>query len=230
MPNIQAADFTDANHILSAKLNVEPFHHAFVNGLLSASLSVQLCKEFPERDFYQSKRITGSDKTYNVANNILLKLGNTDFQSTQELSTSWKTFLTYLTSDVYNQAVSTLLQKDLSNCHLEITLKRYSRGDYISAHTDRDWVTATHLFFLNSYWEASWGGLLELLDQNEKPFCSVLPTYHTSLIFIRSNNSWHQVTPITHESESRFALQVAFWNTLDRYVLPGRKNTPLTNK
>ena len=44
---------------------------------------------------------------------------------------------------------------------------------------------------------------------------------------MRDDNSWHGVTPVMHPSEKRISLQVAFWNTTERTVEPGRIVTPL---
>ena len=42
------------------------------------------------------------------------------------------------------------------------------------------------------------------------------------MAFVRADNSWHRVCPMNKKGKERIALQVAFWNQVDRIVAPGR--------
>ena len=214
--------FCDLMKVLEAKLIRQPFKYAIIDNMLSDDQAHSLRKDFPTEFLYRSKRDSGSDKTYNVANGILFELGAEGMNQSQPLTEAWRAFIEFLNSKAYNQALSDRLEIDLSQCHLEITLKQYSLHDYISSHTDRSWVSATHLFFLNSHWDESWGGILQFLTDDQTAFFSIPPVFQQSVAFVRSDSSWHEVTPIVHPTEKRLALQVAFWNTLERFVLPGR--------
>lgn len=217
----------DLSKLREAKVINQPFNYAVIDDILSAKQAAALRQGISPEYFYRSKRDSGSDKTYDVANRILFELNSDRANQVQSLPKQWRDLVEFLKSKAYNRALSDTLKIDLSQCHLEITLKQYSQHDYISSHTDRSWVDATHLFFLNSYWDESWGGMLRFLTDDQVAFLTVPPLFNQSVAFIRSDNSWHEVTPITHATEKRLALQVAFWNTTERVVLPGRKTHPV---
>ena len=216
------SNFLNLQNISEATLVHEPFKYAVISNLITPSQALLLQDNLPTKAFYRSKRQFGSDKTYNMANQILLELGDNNDSCFNTLSDEWQEFIKFINSSEYRKALSDLLEVDLIACHLELTLKQYSEHDFISAHTDRDWVTATHLFFLNSHWDDAWGGILQFLNGDGKPFLFLPPLFQHSVAFVRADNSWHEVTPINHPLEKRLALQVAFWNTIERYVLPGR--------
>lgn len=222
MQSSLAEKFLDLNQFANSKVYGEPFRYAVIDDLLTETQASQLSSDFPDGGFYRSSRNFGSDKTYQVDNNILLVLSGENQECKESLPNVWRDFLTFLEGREYRLALSEMLEIDLSKCHLEITLKKYKKNDYISAHTDRSWVDATHLFFLNNHWESEWGGYLQLLTAEKEAFLSLAPVFNRSVAFVRSDESWHEVTPVLHPTEQRLALQVALWNTTDRFILPGR--------
>lgn len=213
----------NAKLLCQAALKNEPFRYAVINQCLTDDTINRLIQELPQEDYFRSLRENGSDKTYNVINNVLLKLG--DNSPSMHLPRCWQDFIQHLQSNDYIDPLSTLLREDLSSCRQEITLKRYGYGDFISPHTDREDVTATHLFFLNHDWDPAWGGGLLFLYNENEPFQKFLPTSKHSIAFVRSENSWHSVEKITHVDAERIAVQVAFWNRVERQVLAGRIET-----
>ena len=207
--------------ISHSKLFTLPFKYALIPEILSENNLNILLQNMPKNNYYRSQRESGSDKSYNVINNLLLKLGQE--KSDLDLYEPWAQLVEDFKSRSYVEALSELLQEDLSSCSLEITLKKYVYGDFISPHTDREDVRATHLIFLNIKWEEAWGGQLCLLKNESDCFTKFLPTIYNTLAFIRSNNSWHSVDHIVEPKAERVGLQVAFWNTANKSpILPGR--------
>ena len=100
---------------------------------------------------------------------------------------------------------------------MDIGLRRYNLGHAHFPHTDEPNKVLTHLLFFNQQWSVDWGGCLRIL-RNSRPesvFQDILPLDRTSVVIIRSDNSWHMVTPLTcPESECRLALRVAFFRNL----------------
>lgn len=210
------------NNIHKAKLIDFPFKYSKIQNVLSAAQAETLLKNLPIDGNYRSARSEGSDKVYNVVNNILVELGKETLHN-EHLDESWNSFIQEVQGPSYRSALSELLNEDLINCYMEVTLKRYKHQDYISAHTDKDAVRATHMIFLNADWDTQWGGLLHFLHDNQEILETFLPTVAQSVAFVRSPVSWHKVCPVLPIDKERVAVQVAFWNRIDRTVLAGRR-------
>lgn len=210
------------NAILDSKLEQHPFTYSIVENLLSKETVENLLSALPTKNYYRSVRTMGSDKQYDVVNNILLNL-ETNACDTSALPEQWLKLMNILQDKSYIQAISQLLQVDLQKAYQEITFKNYSNSHYLSPHTDKDYVIATHLIFLNLEWEQNWGGELQLHDPQQVVVKSHLPLWDRSFAFVRSNESWHSVNPVNHPSAVRRVIQVAFWKTNQRVVLPGRE-------
>ena len=212
----------NVNALQQGKSVTSPFKYALINKLLPLEACKNLVKELPKENNFLSVRNIGSDKTYKVVNNILLRLEDNKYDDKAKHPPKWKTLVKALVNTDYTSALGSLLQEDLSDCSQEITFKQYGRGNYMSPHTDRSEVKATHLIFLNSYWEKAWGGQLCFLDPQHKILKIIQPLWYNSIAFVRSENSWHCVKPCQIDNPSRLAVQVVFWNTRKRDVAPGR--------
>lgn len=205
--------------IRQASMVEEPYRHVFINDFISKQTANALRAVSPRKGGLFSSRQTGSDKHYQVENNILYDLAT----KMQVLVSPWNQFVEQLISKSYREAISHILGYSVHEAPMEITFKRYVYGDYISAHTDRDFVYATHLIFLNDYWDPNWGGMLQILDSQQSVVKLVAPLYHESFLFERSDYSWHAVDKNTHPDAVRYCLQVAFWKHTNKVTLPGRK-------
>lgn len=204
-----------------ASLVTMPFTYAIIPQFYSSNLGDDLLEQLPSENYYRSTRASGSDKQYNLVNNVLLALGESEVNPKSNLTPLWHDFVLTLRSEDYIGSMSELLKVNLAECYQEITLKRYVRGDYISPHTDTDKVRATHLLFLNTFWDENWGGQLQFLTDDGDILHSFLPTREFSAAFVRSTKSWHTVEMVQTDTE-RLALQIVFWNVKDKEILPGR--------
>lgn len=212
----------NGDSIRQTSLEIEPYRYAVIKDFLNHSTIEKLLNHFPKENYYRSSRNYGSDKTYNVVNNTLLKLGEKKYNPESNLTFPWIQLVEELQGEKYIKELSFLLQENLQSCYQEITLKKYGVNDFISAHTDKSDVVATHMLFLNEVWDEGWGGQLCIMKNTEEIITKVLPLYLNSVAFVRSNNSWHSVEKITEPKAERVAIQVAFWRTKDRKVLSGR--------
>jgi SM-20-related protein len=209
--------------IKNSTLINSPFKYSKISMVLNEKDAKLLRNNLPNDNFFYSVRKSGSDKTYTVVNNILLHLENENTNLNESLPTVWQKFLQEITSEKYKVVLSALIGVDVSKCHQEITLKIYNEGDFLSCHTDREEVKATHMFFLNEEWNDAWGGQLVFTKaKNSEPFIEFAPLWTQSVVFVRSDNSWHYVPMITAPQAKRIALQVAFWNVNYRAVQNGR--------
>lgn len=211
----------DIERLRSSKLISTPFKYSKIDNILSVNLAEKLLETLPLEGNYRSIRKDGSDKIYNVINNILVELGQKTSVN-PNIGIDWNNLIIELQDRQYREALSSLLDEDLVNCYMEITLKRYKLNDYISAHTDKPSVRATHMIFLNESWKPDWGGMLYFLNDAQEVIEVFLPTIAQSVAFVRSDISWHKVCPVLSVEKERVAIQVAFWNKIDRTIAPGR--------
>ncbi len=203
-----------------ARKKSEPYPFAVIQELLLRSVVERLTAELPRDRNFISMRNEGSDKTYRVTNNILLPLETG--RPVPGLPGDWKALARTLSSPRYKRLLSDLLATDLTGGGQEITLKHYYRGDFISPHTDKPQVTATHLLFLNETWRDEWGGQFAIMNDAETIAYRFDPLRSHSLAFRRSERSWHRVIPIKTDDPQRIAIQVVFWNTRTRDIAAGR--------
>ena len=58
------------------------------------------------------------------------------------------------------------------------------------------------MFYFNQEWDSNWGGCLRILkdDNADSVFQEIPPLLNTSVILVRSDNSWHTVTPVSPEA------------------------------
>ncbi|MGH3428970.1 MAG: 2OG-Fe(II) oxygenase [Mycobacteriales bacterium] len=103
-----------------------------------------------------------------------------------------------LTGDRYRELMAQALGVDLTRTLITVKLVRYDPGSWIGPHTDVMATVASHIIQLNLYWKAEWGGGLRLLppSHSHEVAHTVLPDHRTSIAFLRSNISWHEVQPI----------------------------------
>lgn len=210
------------DNIKNSILVKKPFKYTIINNCFPTEFLNEVLENIPHENYFRSIRNEGNDKTYNVINNILVKLGENSYNKENNLSQNLINFLNIITSKDYISAISNLLENNLTECFMEVTLKKYTYQDFISPHTDTEKVTATHMIFLNQTWEHSWGGELCLMNNPNDTFLNLPPLNTYSLAFVRSPASWHSVNQILNKQAQRVVIQVAFWNTKQRIVMPGR--------
>lgn len=206
------------NHSL---VNYYPYQYAIINNFIALDVVRNLVNNLPNNLFFKHvKRDEGSDKTYKVSNSILFSLEKQS--SLDDLPEVWLKLVKNLTSIEYRQAISNLMDFDITQCFIEITLKKYQLNDYISPHTDRDLVPMTHVIFLNEYWEKEWGGDFCILESSETIVTEIIPVWDNSVVFRQSSNSWHAVKLCRSSTALRIGLQIAFWKDQVKFTLPGR--------
>ncbi|HLB43334.1 MAG TPA: 2OG-Fe(II) oxygenase [Gammaproteobacteria bacterium] len=208
------------DNIYKTKANSAPYQNAIVKDVINLDNVIKLIKTLPTASFKYVSRQTGSDKTYKVHNNIIYSLS--DQATNQGLPDIWLKLVNELTSHIYREAITDLMGYNVNNSFIEITLKQYRLGDYISPHTDRDSVPVTHVVFLNPHWENHWGGEFCILASESQIVEEIKPIWNNSIVFKQSEKSWHSVNPCKSPLINRVGLQIAFWITQDKIIQPGR--------
>lgn len=226
-------------HFFSTMLNFEsirttamqkaPYNWALIKNLLSTEANLELAVSFPYEEFRLSE---GEGYGYSwgkmlaTSEDISLMLKSSDNRWRQRmaqgrltydlghLSNVWQQLIEGLWTDSYRAAIAEMSGLELNNCVMDIGFRRYKLGQLHHPHTDEPNKVLTHLLFFNQQWSEDWGGCLRILkdSQPESAFQDILPLSDSSVVIVRSNNSWHMVTPLTCPvSECRLALRVAFF-------------------
>ncbi|MEU7935379.1 2OG-Fe(II) oxygenase [Micromonospora echinofusca] len=157
-----------------------------------------LAATFPAGLLESAERTDGSgDKQY-VMRSLTVMRDSRWLTEPGDLPGSWPGLVTELAGDAYRDAVARMVDVDLSSCRVEIRLCAYPTDGWLSAHTDRPDKIVTQVFYLNEEWDAGWGGALRLLSSaNDDDVHTVVPPLlDTSVVFVRSDDSWHSVAPV----------------------------------
>lgn len=147
------------------------------------------------------------------------------------LPAPWRRFIRELEGPSYRRFVAALLGHDdfLLHFHWHYT----PRGCSVSPHCDAPWKLGSHIFYLNTAedWDLRWGGETVILgDERRFPaesapafedfslHCPSTPMGNRSLVFLRTENSWHGVR----------ALQCPEGALRKVFIVEFRARSPLT--
>ena len=117
-----------------------------------------------------------------------------------------------LAGDVLREAISDILDFDLSEALAEVNYWRWPTGSYVGAHLDRFPRVVTHVLYLNDNWNVESGGALEILETEyqEVPSISIRPGFGRSMLIQASGQSWHRVAEITGHGGPRLTISTAY--------------------
>lgn len=218
--------------IRTAAMQKVPYHWGLIKNLLSYEASCELTASFPHEEFRLS---AGEGYGYSwgkmlaPSRDIPLMLKFKDDRWRQRLaqgrltsdlrhlSNIWRQLIEGLWTTSYRAAIAEMSGLNLKDCVMDIGFRRYHSGHLHFPHTDEPNKVLTHLLFFNQQWSRDWGGCLRILKNSEPEsvFQDILPLSHSSVVIVRSEKSWHMVTPLTAPaSESRLALRVAFFRNV----------------
>ncbi len=217
----------DIDELQHFPLHRQPFQWGATHGLMRMEDALALEADFPSEGYIVNERLHGSDKTYRIAINTLLAPGDSETKAGVTLSPHWQRIVDELRSDRYRQTMSALSGINLDDALLEIVLNQYDRAYWLAPHTDKFPKLVTQLFYFGDHWDARWGGNLQILlsEQPDSVIYEVTPCTGASTIIVRSDNSWHAVTPVEAQAPTqRKSLQITFWAAEPLKPPPGRRH------
>jgi SM-20-related protein len=207
----------DFGAIRGGTLRHDPHQYAVVRGsFASAQVARQLHAEFPRDNFSFTERAgdtPGPGKRYRTYNYQLMLDSQRDEARIAALTPLWRRLADEVSGPFYRAALATLTGQDLSGLRQEIRLTRYTPGCWIEPHTDRPDKVVTHLLYFNEPWQEDWLGEFRVLRSADMEDAAdrVLPRLGTSVVMVRSENSWHGVPPVQADSaEDRMTMLVHF--------------------
>lgn len=201
------------DRISSHTMQSRPFAWAEIDRLFSYQDAAALASSYPLDGF---KTVTGygGEKNYEYEARSLVHMGASVPTAPEELSTAWAALAQTLCSAPYRQAMSKLTGLDLMAVPLEVNIFHYGPGSCLGPHRDLSDKLVTHVLYFNTEWNSADGGCLNILNSADPADLkkAVQPLVGNSAVLVRSEASWHAVTPVVrHSSISRRSLTATFY-------------------
>ncbi|HEY6392339.1 MAG TPA: 2OG-Fe(II) oxygenase [Bryobacteraceae bacterium] len=207
----------DAIH--NGRMFNNPFRWGLIENALPADAARSLCREFPRDGFQYRKHKQGR-----FCRRPLFVLPNNQLRNSGDLAAGFREFAAELNSPEYRRAMSELISIDLTEAPIEASFWRYDHAISFVPHLDLRGKIVTQVFYLNEEWPHTWGGSLRILHSNdiEDVAFQISPRSDVSSIILRSENSWHGITPIGAGTlDSRNTLTVHFYHNIPELIAEG---------
>jgi hypothetical protein len=201
------------NQITRHKLETEPYHWAVIGELFSPKDAADLASSYP-CDHFKTLSARGGEKDYDYDARNLIGMGADAVSYPEELSKAWRSFANDLLSPDYRSAMSLLIGHDLTDAPLEVNVFHFGPGASLGPHPDLSDKIVTHVFYFNESWNKGDGGCLGILRSPDAADIveEVAPIVGNSAVIVRSDNSWHAVSPVVRDSRiSRRSVTVTFY-------------------
>ncbi|MEU3027794.1 2OG-Fe(II) oxygenase [Streptomyces incarnatus] len=191
-----------------------PYIWAQADGLLPLPLLERLRGALPATDLFDRKeRAAGGDKAY--AMQVLpLVQGGADCAVLDRLDPVWRDLVDALRTPAYLDWVQRAVEVPVTARHAEIGLFVFGTDDHVSCHTDKSGKLASHVIYLNEAWGPDDGGAFEVHTSGSggTPHATLPPEAPRSVVFARSEHSWHAVEPVrADDGRLRWTIQVELW-------------------
>jgi Rps23 Pro-64 3,4-dihydroxylase Tpa1-like proline 4-hydroxylase len=202
----------DFDALASTPLQHSPYEWALTEQALDPARASALIDTFPTQDFWQ---IAGHDgeKSYTYDARPLVIAGADRAPRLAPLSDAWQEAVDDLLSPRYSEALGSALGTSLDDAVMEANVWRWPNSAHLGPHLDMRQKIVTHIFYLNAGWNTWWGGCLRILNsKNEEDVTAEIPPrLGNASILVRSDRSWHTVTPVTAAPVPRRSLIVTWF-------------------
>jgi len=202
------------NRIAGHELESQPYRWAVIDGLFSPRDAAALAATYP-RDHFKRLADYAGEKDFEYEARALVGMGESTVSRPEELSDAWQALAPDFLSPQYRAAMSTLTGIDLSQVLLEVNVFHYPPGGSLGPHPDLRDKIVTHVLYFNEAWDEADGGCLLVLGSKETGDVvrTVPPIVGTSAVLVRSDNSWHAVSPVVKSCwRSRRSLTATFYH------------------
>lgn len=194
-------------------LQTHPYQWAVIDRLYSPADAAALAKTFP-RDHFKRLSDYGGEKDFEYESRELIGMGASSISRAASLSRAWQALAADLLSREYRTAMSALTGVDLGDAPLEVNVFHYPPGGSLGPHPDLRDKIVTHVLYFNESWNDADGGCLTILGSSDAAdvAATVSPIVGNSAILVRSDHSWHAVTPVDRSCHSsRRSLTATFY-------------------
>jgi len=201
----------DLDALAATPLQQVPYDWALVDGAFERERAPALIDTFPTRDFWQ---IAGHDgeKSYTYDARPLVICGADHAVELSPLSEPWQEVVDDLLSPGYREALSTAIRRPLDDAVMEANIWRWPNQAHLGPHLDMTEKIVTHVFYLNAGWNPWWGGCLRILNSKDEDDLAseIPPLLGNASILVRSDRSWHTVSPVGAAPVPRRSLIVTW--------------------
>lgn len=219
----------DLSRVKEGSLRTEPYRWAFIDQLFAERDAAALASSYP-RDHFQRQADYGGDKVFEFRARSLIRAGTDAISRPEELSEAWRALARDFLSPGYRAALASLTGLDLRDARLEVNVFHYPPGSSHGAHPDHRDKIVTHVLFFNDSWNDADGGCLTILGSANSGDVvrSVSPVVGNSAVLVRSDNSWHAVSPVAKDChQTRRSLTATFYRPDSSSTLwPPEDRTP----
>jgi SM-20-related protein len=182
-----------------AALNVgrKPYDWGFMPDAFALDHAARLLATFPRDGYWQ---LTGTDAekswTYAARPLVTLDAGGPSFPD--NLHPEWAGVAQQLTNHSYRRTLGAAIGRDLSTAGVEASVWRWDVGTNLGPHRDMATKIVTQVFYFNVGWRPEWGGCLRILNSHDPDDVveELPPRLGSSSVLVRSDRSWHSVTPV----------------------------------
>lgn len=183
--------FLNFDAIRGGTLVTDPWTHAIIRDtFVDDAVRGTLTSTYPTAGF---TRLSQDDElkqfTMEVRNDLEIRAGD---------PCPWQQFLAELWSADYLTAIAELTGLDLADAEVHAALYRYPPQCWFGPHTDDERKLFSHIIYMNPQWPDGAGGRLlvngakDMTDVRD----AVVPLAGTSVVVVRSDNSWHSIEPV----------------------------------
>ena len=198
--------------LFQGHLQTHPFAWASISDVFTSDAAGVLSDSFPH-DHFMSVCASGGEKDYSYEARELVPFGKSATSHAAALHPAWQAFVFDLLTPAYRQAMSALTGLDLSHAPMEVNATHFPVGGMLGPHRDLPDKLVAHLFYFNTGWRREHGGALRILGAGDdhEVLAELPPTLGSSAVLVRSEDSWHEVTPVAQGAPStRRAVTVTF--------------------
>jgi len=203
----------DLTRIERSALSTEPYEWAFIGGLFAPQNAAALVESYP-RDCFKTVKGYDQEKGYEYEARSLVPMCGNAASHADSLSPAWRRLADDLLSPAYRAALTRLTGRDLTSLQMEANIFHYGAGAWLGPHVDLKEKVVTHVFYFNERWDETDGGCLNVLRSSDmsETVMSVAPIVGNSVVLVRSENSWHAVSPVVRGClQSRLSMTVTFY-------------------
>ena len=187
----------DLAAIEGATMGDDPYRWARVGPLFTDADAAALAAVFPIDDGHE--RVGGdARRTWRYRVRPLVAMGSRTPAEPTGLDRWWRALAEELAGDAYRTAMSRLTGVDLDELDLEVNVFSYAPGAYQDPHPDLPEKLVTHVLWFNDGWASRDGGCLRILRSADPDDIAreLTPDLGWSAVFVRSDRSWHCVSPV----------------------------------
>lgn len=198
----------------SVSLTPAPWRWAEVGQFIEADAMVRLIETFPTDGFIT--RVGGADNPFRSSGRRLVHLGAEQPVDDADLDEVWGDLCQELLASDYRRAVGELVQLDLEQHGLQVSIYRNGPEEWLPAHIDNWPKVLTQTIYFHDEWGADWGGELLILRSADMSdvVATIPPTIDRSVVHLRTEEAWHAVPPLRNGGldHDRLSMTVVFYD------------------